>query len=201
MIIKVCGLKENQNILDITGLDIDWIGYNFYKPSSRYITIVPAINNEINQKKVGVFVNEDMDIVKDYIDKYKLDLIQLHGDETPEYCSKAQSLIPIIKVFRIHKEFNFDMLDDYRVAEYFLFDTDTKNYGGSGIKFDWNILTHKSISRPFLLSGGIAYDDWEKILSFKADNFIGIDINSKFESEPGLKDATLIRKFINHLRN
>ncbi|MEY3422566.1 MAG: hypothetical protein RIR48_2883 [Bacteroidota bacterium] len=201
MIIKVCGLKENQNILDIISLDVDWIGYNFYKPSSRYITIVPTINNEIHQNKVGVFVNEDMDIVKDYIDKYKLDLIQLHGDETPEYCSKVQSLIPIIKVFRIHKEFNFDMLDDYRVAEYFLFDTDTKNYGGSGIKFDWNILTHKSICRPFLLSGGIAYDDWEKILSFKADNFIGIDINSKFESEPGLKDATLIRKFINHIRN
>ena len=87
------------------------------------------------------------------------------------------------------------------MAEYFLFDTDTKNYGGSGIKFDWNILTHKSISRPFLLSGGIGYDDWEEILSLKAENFIGIDINSKFESEPGLKDATLIRKFINHLRN
>ena len=103
MIIKVCGLKENQNILDIIGLDVDWIGYNFYKPSSRYINIVPAINNKIHQKKVGVFVNEDMDIVKDYIDKYKLDLIQLHGDETPEYCSKVQSLIPIIKVFRIHK--------------------------------------------------------------------------------------------------
>ena len=201
MIIKVCGLKENQNILDITGLDIDWIGYNFYKPSSRYITIVPAINNKIHQKKVGVFVNEDMDIVKDYIDKYKLDLIQLHGDETPEYCSKVQSLIPIIKVFRIHKEFNFDILDEYRVAEYFLFDTDTKNYGGSGIKFDWNILTHKSISRPFLLSGGIGYDDWEEILSLKAENFIGIDINSKFEIMPGVKDMDKVKAFVAKMKS
>ncbi len=196
MIVKVCGLKESQNIQDIVSLDIDWIGYNFYKPSSRYITIVPTINNEIHQKKVGIFVNEDMDIVKDYIDKYDLDLIQLHGNETPEYCINAQSLIPIIKVFRIYEDFDFDMLDDFRMAEFFLFDTETKNYGGSGIKFDWNILNHKPICRPFLLSGGIGPDDVDEILKIGHPQFKGIDINSKFEISPGIKDVELVRKFV-----
>ena len=200
MIVKVCGLKESQNIQDIVSLDIDWIGYNFYKPSSRYITIVPTINNEIHQKKVGIFVNESMDIVKDYIDKYDLDLIQLHGNETPEYCINAQSHIPIIKVFRIYEDFDFDMLDDYRMAEYFLFDTETKNYGGSGIKFDWNILNYKPICRPFLLSGGIGPDDVDEILKIGHLQFKGIDINSKFEISQGIKDVEMVNKFVADIR-
>ncbi|MBP6238037.1 MAG: phosphoribosylanthranilate isomerase [Saprospiraceae bacterium] len=201
MIIKVCGLKDNQNIQDIIGLDIDWIGYNFYKPSSRYISSIPFINKKNHQKIIGVFVNASESTILQKVKNYNLDYIQLHGDESPEFCKNIKESIPLIKVFRVDNLFDFKLTKEYEFCDYFLFDTASTQYGGSGQKFDWSILDELEISVPFLLSGGIGPDDHGDILKIEHPKFIGIDINSKFEVSPGLKDISLLNGFLKQLKN
>jgi phosphoribosylanthranilate isomerase len=200
MIIKVCGLKYAENLLEVSQLKIDMVGYNFYPSSARFVDQpLPELNQHI--QKVGVFVNATPSFIQEKAEQYQLDFIQLHGDETLEFCKDIASTVkPVIKVFRINQDFNYIQIADYSFCKYLLFDTATKSYGGSGHKFDWSDLLMKDIKTPFLLAGGIGPEDHKAIKKINHPFFAGVDINSKFELTPGLKDAGMIAKFIADMR-
>lgn len=206
MKIKVCGMKYPENIQELNKLSIDYMGMIFYQESPRYID-----NQELkaegnihssNIKRVGVFVNSREAYIVEMIDKYKLDLIQLHGNESPDFCAELNKFIPIIKAFSISEASDFEQTKAYEgLRGYFLFDTKTSQYGGSGKKFDWNILDAYDEDTPFFLSGGISAEDVKQIKAIKHPRLYGVDLNSKFETEPGLKDIQLLDQFIKQLRN
>ena len=205
MNIKVCGITQFKQLQQLEAMNIDFAGLIFYKESSRYIgDKLPKKDiksADFDLKKVGVFVNPEMIDVLDAIDDYGLDIVQLHGDENPQMCEDLSSEVEVIKVFRINngKNINIDKLvEPYdAVCDYYLFDTAglKESFGGTGQQFDWNILTKAKIEKPFFLSGGISPDDAEKIRAFKHPDFFAIDINSKFEKEPGLKDMGTVLGF------
>ena len=200
MIIKVCGIKEQSNYNQIADLGIDMIGLNFYKPSKRYIGS-GTLSKRKEELRVGIFVQEEIDVVIAKSKEHQLDFVQLHGDETPQFCEQISSEIPIIKVFRVDENFDWKITDEYQKSTYFLFDTYTKAYGGSGKKFDWTQIEKYKGSTPFLLSGGISPEDATGIKEISHPLFKGIDINSKFETEPGIKDIDLIQKFIEEINH
>lgn len=199
MIIKVCGITEEENYAGIDELSVEMIGINFYKPSSRYIANrrLKRISEEI---RVGVYVNASMETLKNTVKEYDLDMLQLHGDESVAYCKEAQSIRPIIKVWRIDQAFDWSSMEAFGFADCFLFDTKTALYGGSGHKFDWTFLDNYKVQVPFLLSGGIGPDDSDAIRSLDHPQFKGIDINSKFEDQPGLKNIDTIKMFVSQIR-
>jgi phosphoribosylanthranilate isomerase len=206
MKIKVCGMKYPDNIQELGKLPVDYMGMIFYEKSSRYIgnpeqeDISDLFRNGI--KRVGVFVNAGMDYIQQMTDKYKLDLIQLHGNESPEFCDKFNKIMPIIKSFSVAEPADFEKTKAYEgIRGYFLFDTKTSQYGGSGKKFDWNILDAYTGDIPFFLSGGIAVDDVGKIKKIRHPQLYSVDLNSKFETEPGLKDIELLKQFIKRLKD
>ena len=200
MIIKVCGMKHSDNIRDLQELPIDMMGMIFYEKSPRFVYSNSKDVDSI-KKRVGVFVNTDIDDIQKKIDEYKLDFIQLHGNESAELCKSVKESKPVIKAFSIANKDDFDKTADYEgICEYFLFDTKTPDYGGSGIKFDWSILNSYQGNTPFLLSGGITSNDAEAIRTITHPLFAGIDLNSKFETSPGVKDIALLEKFIKEIR-
>ncbi|MEM9548188.1 MAG: phosphoribosylanthranilate isomerase, partial [Bacteroidota bacterium] len=180
MIIKVCGIKSSENIAFLSKADINMVGLNFYKPSVRDISndVEPEIFDAFppSVKRVGIFVNEDPETVYRKSKEFKLDFAQLHGDEPVEYCYEVAMHVPIIKVFRIDENFDFKGIDKFTMASYYLFDTHTRNYGGSGKKFNWENLFNYDGQLPFLLSGGIGPHDYETILELSHPQFVGIDI-------------------------
>ena len=204
MNIKVCGITEMKQLQQLDGLDIDFAGLIFYKESPRYIG--DKISREdlkradLDLKKVGVFVNPEMIEVLDAIDEYGLDAVQLHGDESPEMCEDLSSEVEVIKAFRI-KEGVTDidaLVAAYdAVCDYYLFDTGglQESLGGTGKQFDWSILNKAKIEKPFFLSGGIGVEDAFKIKAFKHPDFFGVDINSRFESAPGVKEMSKLLQF------
>ena len=200
MIVKVCGLKEINNINQLNEIDIDLMGFIFYNKSSRFIKQEINISN-LTKKKVGVFVNESLENIKKKIKEYDLNYVQLHGDETPKFSKKLMNYCKVIKVFRISENFDFNSTNQYTdCCDLFLFDTFSKKFGGSGKKFDWNKI--KSFNnKKFLLSGGIDIDSIDEIKGVKNQNefFLGIDINSKFEIYPGLKDIKKVKMFLKKL--
>ena len=199
MIIKVCGMRDAQNIRDIESLGVDWIGMIFWPKSKRYVAEVPSYLPE-HLKKVGVFVDSTLDDILQHISDYQLDIIQLHGQESPDF-AKALKPHTIIKAFNIEKADDLLQTEKYEgIADYFLFDTKGKMVGGNGEKFDWSVLTAYQGKTPFLLSGGIGPEDVESVKSFHHPRCIGIDLNSRFESEPGFKDINQLKTFINKLR-
>lgn len=199
MIIKVCGMRDAQNIRDIESLGVDWIGMIFWPKSKRYVAEVPSYLPE-HLKKVGVFVDSTLDDILQHISDYQLDIIQLHGQESPDF-AKALKPHTIIKAFNIEKADDLLQTEKYEgIADYFLFDTKGKMVGGNGQKFDWSVLTAYQGKTPFLLSGGIGPEDVESVKSFHHPRCIGIDLNSRFESEPGFKDINQLKTFINHIR-
>ena len=195
MLLKVCGLKYPENIIQVAALKPDYMGFIFYPKSKRFVGdefIMPAISPEI--KKVGVFVNASASYIIDKVDEYKLDLIQLHGDENPGLCEVLNHFIPVIKAFGVDEEFDFKQLDSYKeCCSYFLFDTKTIEYGGSGKQFDWKILEKYDNSLPFFLSGGIGLEEVEKLKIEKLKNY-GVDVNSKFELQDGIKNIKELEK-------
>ena len=206
MKIKVCGLKHYQNIKSISELDIDFIGLIFYKKSQRYINQnlsfdeVRAIPNSV--KKVGVFVDEDDYAIINTIAHFELDYVQLHGNESPETCKELKKYAGVIKAFGLSDSFNFELLNEYQgLVDYFLFDTATESKGGSGKIFNWEILKKYKLNIPFFLSGGISTAHIADIETIKHPQLIGLDVNSKFEIEPGLKDAEQVKEFIQHIKN
>lgn len=199
MMTKVCGMRDAQNIRDVEALGIDWIGMIFWPRSKRYVAEVPSYLPE-HLKKVGVFVDSTLDDILQHISDYQLDIIQLHGQESPDF-AKALKPHTIIKAFNIEKADDLLQTEKYKgIADYFLFDTKGKMAGGNGQKFDWSVLTAYQGKTPFLLSGGIGPEDAESVRSFHHPRCIGIDLNSRFESEPGFKDINQLKTFINKLR-
>lgn len=203
MNIKVCGITEMKQLQQLDGLDIDFAGLIFYKESPRYIGDKISRKDlkkaDFDLKKVGVFVNPEMIDVLDAIDEYGLEVVQLHGDESPEMCDDLSSEVEVIKAFRITGNENIDKLvAPYdAVCDYYLFDTGglKESFGGTGQQFDWNILSKAKIEKPFFLSGGIGVEDAAKIKAFKHPDLFGVDINSKFETAPGVKDMSKVLQF------
>ncbi|MEN8122689.1 MAG: phosphoribosylanthranilate isomerase [Bacteroidota bacterium] len=204
--LKVCGMKYPDNIRQLVKLQPDFIGFIFYDKSKRFVDNdldISCLSIPESIKKTGVFVNSSINDVTEKVKKYKLDLVQLHGNESPEFCMELKnSGIKITKAFQMDEDFYFDILSDYEsVCDYFLFDTKTKQYGGSGNKFDWQLLEKYNNEKPFFLSGGIDLDDVEEIKKLKELNIYAIDINSKFEIRPAEKDINKIMTFMKALRN
>ena len=200
MKLKVCGMKYQENIIQVAELQPDYLGFIFYENSARnFNSIIPKIPESI--KKVGVFVNADVDYVVENIKTHNLKAIQLHGNETPDYCKKLQlEEIEVIKVFSIKDKFNFDVLKPYEDAcDYYLFDTKGKLPGGNGYTFNWSVLENYPSTKPYFLSGGIGLTEVEKIKEFqksRASTYCYVlDVNSKFEIESGLKNLEKIKKF------
>lgn len=205
MIIKVCGMRESDNIRQIDELGcVDWMGFIFYPPSSRNVEQVPDYLSK-HCKRVGVFVNATPEDIQHHQEEFGFDLIQLHGDETPEYCKNLRTILKegtkVIKMIPIESPQELERTQPYEgVVDYFLFETQCKGYGGSGKQFDWDILQGYKGHIPFLLTGGIKPTDAEKVLSFHHPQFVGIDLNSRFETSPALKDTKLIQEFIKNIK-
>lgn len=203
MNIKVCGITELKQLQQLDGLDIDFAGLIFYKDSPRYagekLTGKQLKSADFDFRKVGVMVNPSLSDALDLIDEYGLDAVQLHGDENPELCDDLSSEVEVIKAFRITGEEDIDKLvAPYdAVCDYYLFDTGglKESFGGTGKQFDWSVLSKARIEKPFFLSGGIGPDDVAKVKAFKHPDLFGVDINSKFETAPGVKDMKLILQF------
>ncbi|GHT74150.1 N-(5'-phosphoribosyl)anthranilate isomerase [Bacteroidia bacterium] len=224
MKIKVCGLKHPDNIQELSRLAIDYMGLIFYEKSPRYAggleaTDLPNIPSSI--RLTGVFVDKDLDYILEKIQKYRLQTVQLHGTETPEFCRKLKESLSgdcglrrndkqtsrndkctIIKVFPIENAADLRQTADYEsVCDYFLFDTKTPQHGGSGKKFDWKMLSEYAGQTPFFLSGGIDLEDAKTIKQLTLHSLYAIDINSKFEIKAGKKDINKIARFIELINN
>lgn len=210
MRVKVCGITKAIQAQQAVEAGADFAGFIFYPPSSRYVfKHMPA--NEIkklrNVNKVGVFVNAEIEDVLRTIDDCGLYLVQLHGNESPRYCEKISQYITVIKAFRVTAGDNISwkIKDYYDAADMFMFDTEGTGFGGTGKKFDWQILKDTNISKPFFLSGGIAPEDVEAIQQFQeqsvAKDLFALDINSRFEVSPGIKDLEKVRTFINDTKD
>ena len=201
MLVKVCGLRDNWK--EVSELQPDLLGLIFYPKSSRFIELDGEKIIATDIPKVGVFVKASAaDIIKK-VAQYQLSYVQLHGDESVEFIEelkKSLTEIKIIKVFRVQ-----DKLPDVKqfedLVDLFLFDTKVSEYGGTGSRFDWNILSTYSSRIPFLIAGGVDEEDVENIKSLQINGFIGVDINSKFEDEPGLKNIEKVSTFIKAIRD
>ncbi len=194
-------MRNEDNIRAVEALGIDWMGFVFYPPSKRFVDQVPAYLPN-NAKRVGVFVNESMETILEKAASFHLDIVQLHGDESPEFCKLlGKQDIQVMKAFGIADSFPCEKIAAFEgCCEYFLFDTQTSDYGGSGRQFNWDILQNYHGKTSFLLSGGIGPDDAQAILEFSHPMCIGIDINSKFELSPANKNIQSIEQFIKSLK-
>ncbi len=207
MKVKVCGMRERVNIGELVALRPSFIGFIFYEKSPRYVgealddETIKAIPRSIN--KVGVFVNASPDYILSVVKQYDLQYVQLHGSELPDFCrSIRQKGVNIIKAFLVDEHFNFAMLNNYKPhCDFFLFDTPGKHPGGNGVSFDWDILKKYDNEKPFFLSGGIGSDTIDEVfLLSKTLPIYGVDINSKFETTPGVKNIEQVRAFIQKIR-
>ena len=201
-LIKVCGMTEAENIRNVEQLGVDMIGFIFYPKSPRCLCEIPEYL-PVQAKRVGVFVNENKEDILMYADRFGLNYIQLHGNESPEYCRSLRSNgLHLIKAFSISQPKDLTEVSAYKgLCDYYLFDTKTPQYGGSGNQFDWSLLNLcYSGTTPFLLSGGINPYSVKAIQEFHHPRLAGIDINSRFETSPGIKDVARIEKFLRALR-
>ncbi|MVN21547.1 phosphoribosylanthranilate isomerase [Mucilaginibacter arboris] len=192
MKIKVCGMKFPENVRAVAALQPDYLGFIFYPHSPRFVGYEP--NKELTElrlpaKKVGVFVDKDFSTIKSIIQKYQLDAVQLHGNEVPEMCGALKTQTEVIKAFGVDDTFDFSRLEPYaNCVDFFLFDTKTTAHGGSGEVFNWQILQNYHLKVPFFISGGLSEENIESVLKLKHPAFYGVDLNSRFEISPGLKD-------------
>jgi len=199
-------MRTPENISGVAFAFPDYLGFIFYPKSKRFVGMEPSqkimaiVPDSV--KKVGVFVDEAPEKVLETVQNWNLDVVQLHGNETPEYCQQIQDLgITIFKAFSVDDQFDFEILNAYSgVCDYFLFDTKSQLPGGTGQKFNWQLLENYKVDVPFFLSGGISPDDLDAVLNFRHPQLFGIDINSGFEISPGVKDKEKIEQFINEIR-
>ena len=199
MIVKVCGMRDAENIRALEALGIDMMGFIFWPKSSRYVSERPAYLPTSSQR-VGVFVDESIDKVMQYAAAFQLDVIQLHGGESPEYVSRLKGL-KVIKAFNIATADDLKQVKLYEgLADCFLFDAKGRSVGGNGTQFDWDVLQGYTGKTPFLLSGGIGPDDAGRITDFEHPRCIGIDLNSRFETAPGLKDVDKLKAFLEKVK-
>ena len=206
MKLKICGMKYPENILEVGSLLPDYMGFIFWEKSARYFDgEIPNLPKSI--KKVGVFVNASSKEILDKIKKCDLQAVQLHGNESVAFCASLKNSVPnlieIIKVFSILDTFDFQELKPFEsVCDFYLFDTKGKLPGGNGTAFDWKVLKGYPSTKPFFLSGGIGIEETEAINEISDTNLplYAIDVNSKFEIEPGLKNVELLSSFKNNLK-
>jgi phosphoribosylanthranilate isomerase len=208
--VKVCGNKNVENFTSLAELEPDYVGFIFYPKSKRFVEDESVLEVFPYAEKVGVFVNETIENILNKVERFKLDVVQLHGDETPDFCEqlinqKHQRLLTDENFldFKIWKAIGISTLEDIQqlttyqqVVDSFVFDTKSADYGGTGKKFDWQLLTNYQLSTPFLLSGGIKLEDAFLLKNFQHPRCIGFDINSGFESEPGIKKIEEVKQFI-----
>lgn len=208
MKIKVCGITTISQLQELDAMGVDYAGLIFYARSSRYV-LSKLKSKEVaslkaTTKKVGVFVNATESDITTQIELYNLDYVQLHGNETPLFCKHVGKLAKVIKAFHIDEASNHIdwMLKPYHeYCDYFLFDHgSTGAYGGTGTKFNWGLLEKATVGKDFFLSGGIAPGDEDAIKNFRHPHFYGVDINSKFETEPGIKNMDAVKEFVNFLQ-
>ena len=230
MIIKVCGMRDAENIREVSELDIDMMGFIFWKDSPRFVRMISShagiipdyseerlnrnsgkvVDDQHRIKRVGVFVDDMPQTIVTRIYNYELDYVQLHGEES---CIMIDNLrrtlepdirtgVKIIKTISVSSVEDIEKTKEYEgCVDLFLFDTKCPTMGGSGDKFDWSVLSAYKGNVPFLLSGGIGMDDVDKIKSFQHPQFAGVDVNSCFETEPGVKDVEKLRLFVEKLRH
>lgn len=204
MKIKICGMKYPENIQEVTALKPDYLGFIFYKDSKRYCADSLKYDDiaqlDFTVQKVGVFVNESIKNVIHLATVYDMQLIQLHGDESAEYCENLKLLdFKIIKAFGIDEDFDFSVLEEYKDhCDYFLFDTKSREYGGTGKHFDWNLLKKYDNSKPVFLSGGLEIQDIPVVHDLLKDiNIHALDFNSKLEKDCAVKDVVICKEVIN----
>ncbi len=196
--LKICGMRDSKNILEVAALQPDYMGFIFYEKSPRYVGSDFSIPTGFPEtiKRVGVFVNEQVEIVKAFSLKHQLDYVQLHGHESVAECAELkQSGIGVIKVFSVDADFDFKTTTPLEnCVDYFLFDTKGKFYGGNAATFDWGLLNSYNQAVPFFLSGGLNEQNISEIKNLKEMNLHAIDVNSGVELSPGIKDIDLIKK-------
>lgn len=209
MRVKVCGMTQLEQVEKLHTIGATFGGFIFYPKSPRYVLrhlTTSQIKKENNINKVGVFVNASVDHILQMVDECRLHMVQLHGDESPKFCEKIADYISVVKAFRLSDNDHIEwMIKPYmNVCDMFLFDTEGAGYGGTGKKFNWSVLEGSVIGKPFFLSGGIQYDDTEKLKVFAqepaANALFAIDINSKFEVSAGVKDLVKVKNFISELK-
>lgn len=201
MKIKVCGMKYPGNIAEVSGLEPDYMGFICYPASPRFIDELQAIDAPKTILRTGVFVNESADKVEELIDTYQFDAIQLHGNESPDFCELFRNKVTVIKAFGVDEGFDFEQLEAYEgKIDIFLFDTKTNKHGGSGLTFDWALLNQYKLNTPFFLSGGLSLENLDEVKNIAHPQFYGVDLNSKFEQEPGLKDIDKLKEAFKLLR-
>jgi len=210
MITKVCGMKHVENVqaigetLQQQGNEA-WMGFIFYPPSPRSVNeahLAQAIKQlPTSTKRVGVFVNEKNDIMLQKAKTYSFDLLQLHGEESPEQVSELKQNIRVIKALPIRDSNDLQESERYQIADYLIFDTKGPKRGGNGSTFDWSVLAEYNGKTPFLLSGGIGLEQTEALMAFSHPCYAGVDLNSRFEKEPGVKDAALLQHFLENIRS
>lgn len=203
LLVKVCGMKEEQNILQLLELPIQYIGHIFYKKSARYVGDLVNITMPNDIKKTGVFVNSDFTEIMNATESFNLNSIQLHGHEPVELAAalKTQGL-EVIKAFGIDEDFDWKQLEHYiGQVDYFLFDSKSPAYGGTGVTFNWQKLKEYPYDTPYFLSGGLSLENLQEAVNFEDNKLIGLDLNSKFEIEPGLKDIEKLKLALKTIRN
>lgn len=201
--IKVCGMRDPENIRKVAALKPDYLGFILYPPSKRFPGEDYRLDSPVPEGilRVGVFVNALIAEIVQWVNRLELDLVQLHGEESPEYCYELQLIgIPVIKSFGIEPGFDFNDTEPWLpVADYFLFDTKTPERGGSGKQFNWEQLKEYPYDKAFFLSGGIGPEDARSIRELRELPLHAVDINSRFEDSPAWKNIDLLKKFISDL--
>ena len=205
MNVKVCGLRDAENLKQVAALNPDFVGFIFYDESPRFVgetldvDLVRALPRSI--RKVGVFVNASPESIIRNVKKYDLQYVQLHGTETPDFCKNLKMRgLNIIKAFRVDESFNFSMLNNYKYqCDFFLFDAKGEQPGGNGFTFDWSLMNKYDNEKPFFISGGIGLDNLADIEQIRHLKLYGIDVNSLVEVSPGMKDVDKIRELIARL--
>ncbi len=215
MKIKVCGMREPENIRGLAKLPVDMVGFIFYAKSPRYAgeKVAKWLSKEgyllEGKKRAGVFVNAEVEDVLNHVHDFELDFVQLHGNESPEYClllrdlweSTSMRKAKLIKAFGVDENFDFGEAAAFTpYCTYFLFDTRGRQFGGAGQQFDWKLLDRYQGVTPFLLSGGIGPESAHAILDLNHPQLYGVDINSRFEEAPGVKDLEKVSRFITDLK-
>ncbi len=206
MKIKVCGMRDADNLQDVAALNPDFIGFIFYDQSPRFVGdtldegVVKALPRAI--RKVGVFVNASPDYILRMVKKYDFQYVQLHGTETPDFCRSLRNRgISLIKAFRVDGSFNFSMLNNFKAhCDFFLFDAKGEQPGGNGVSFDWSVMQNYDNEKPFFISGGIGLHNLDQLEQLKGLKLYGVDVNSQVETSPGVKDVDKVGQLIARLR-
>lgn len=203
-------MTQLNQVVQLDEMGVDFAGFIFYPKSPRFVGkhfLGPQLKKlKLRLGKVGVFVHATYEEVLKQVDSYGLDMVQLHGDETPNFCDKLSNYVTVIKVFRMGENDPIDWLTRpyHEVADMFLFDTEGAGYGGTGKKFNWDVLKQSAIDKLFFLSGGIEQSDSEKLIEFSkepvAKKLFSVDVNSKFELSAGVKDMEKVREFVSRLK-